>query len=452
MKKITIIMPTYNQSKYIQEAIDSVLSQTFKNFELIIVDDGSTDETPKIIDEQTDPRISIIHKKNGGTGSALNIGFDIAMGDYETWLASDNKYHHKALEEMYNILESRKDVDFVYCNCEIMIMSRDGNFINSRKNYNEEVSMIWDAHKYYERHNIGVIWLWRKELRIKAGDYFIVDPCEDYEMVTRMIEAGGQFHYYPKVLGFHRRHNQNLSYKLTQEDLYIHDLIKRMVKKRDNIKTNKPSDVPLEKKLTKIYNEFGWGGKESRSGSGSDVIQTKELIAQLPKFLKRINARKIIDAPCGDWNWMKRTIQEIEFDSYIGIDIIDEEIERNKKEYATSKIHFKKMNLIEDELTDMADVIICRDMFNHLTFEHIEKILLNFYNSDSRYVLMTNFTKSYPNVDLSIKSEGIHWRPIDFTKPPFNFSSPLETLNERCPEESFEDKELALWKLRRSFQ
>jgi len=257
MKKISIIMPTYNQDKFIEESINSILNQTFKNWELIIIDDGSTDDTKNILAKQNDPRIQIIHKENEGTGSALNMGFEIATGEYETWLASDNKYYPNALQDMFDILESKKDIDFVYCNCEIGVMDSTGLGEVTRKNYNSEVPMEWDAHKFYDHYNIGVVWLWRKELRISAGKDFILEPCEDYEMTTRMIEAGGQFYYHPIVSGWHRRHNENLTRKLVTTSQYIPNLHRRMIKKRDELALKKlpPSPEKVKKFITLEMNK-----------------------------------------------------------------------------------------------------------------------------------------------------------------------------------------------------
>ena len=248
LKKISVIIPTYNQAKFIEESIESILAQTFKNWELIIVNDGSTDNTKDILDRQIDPRIKIIHKENGGTGSALNLGFENATGEYETWLASDNKYYPNALQDMFDILETKREIDFVYSNCEIGVMDSKGQNEIQRKNYNSEVAMEWNAHKFYERYNIGVIWLWRKELRISAGKNFITEPCEDFEMTTRMIEASGEFYYHPVVSGWHRRHNENLTKKLLTEGKYIQNLHKRMIRKRDELELQKIPNSPEKTK------------------------------------------------------------------------------------------------------------------------------------------------------------------------------------------------------------
>src|SRR5437899_2495400 len=114
---ISIVLPTYNGSKYIRASIESCLAQTFRDFELIIVNDCSTDDTAKIIGEyvEKDPRIKIIHNQfNKKLPLSLNTGFDIAAGIYHTWTSDDNYYAPNALENLYGLLEKDKTIDFVY--------------------------------------------------------------------------------------------------------------------------------------------------------------------------------------------------------------------------------------------------------------------------------------------------------------------------------------------------
>ena len=90
--KISIIVPVYKVEKYLHKCIDSILAQTFKDFELILVDDGSPDNCGKICDEyaKRDNRIVVVHKENGGQASARNRGINIARGDYIGFVDSDD--------------------------------------------------------------------------------------------------------------------------------------------------------------------------------------------------------------------------------------------------------------------------------------------------------------------------------------------------------------------------
>ena len=113
--ELSIIVPVYNVEEYITECIDSILAQTYKDWELILVDDGSTDNSGKICEEYAlkDSRIKVIHKENGGLSSARNSGLDIAKGEYITFIDGDDFISPDTIEENINILESQKGIDII---------------------------------------------------------------------------------------------------------------------------------------------------------------------------------------------------------------------------------------------------------------------------------------------------------------------------------------------------
>ena len=104
MLKISIIVPVYNVEKYLSRCVDSILNQTFTDFECILVDDGSPDNCGKICDEyaKKDKRIRVIHKENGGLSDARNAGIDIAQGEYIGFVDSDDWIHPQMYEILYN--------------------------------------------------------------------------------------------------------------------------------------------------------------------------------------------------------------------------------------------------------------------------------------------------------------------------------------------------------------
>ena len=101
-KIISIIVPVFNTEKYVKKCIESILCQSYKNIELIIIDDGSTDNSGLIIDEYSmlDSRIKVVHKQNGGQASARNIGLDLAKGDYIGFVDSDDWIEPTMIENM----------------------------------------------------------------------------------------------------------------------------------------------------------------------------------------------------------------------------------------------------------------------------------------------------------------------------------------------------------------
>lgn len=110
---LSVIMPVYNVEDTLKRAVDSVLNQTAKDFELILVDDGSTDNSGKICDElsKTDARIRVIHKVNGGLSSARNVGIDAATGDYISFIDSDDYFERTLFASFFAELDKHPDLD-----------------------------------------------------------------------------------------------------------------------------------------------------------------------------------------------------------------------------------------------------------------------------------------------------------------------------------------------------
>jgi glycosyltransferase involved in cell wall biosynthesis len=120
MPKIAVIIPTYNRANLIGESIESVLRQTFADFEIIVVDDGSTDNTKEVVQSFNDPRIRYEYKENGGVSAARNTGAKMTVAEYITFLDSDDTYLPDALEKMAAFLDAHKEIGFVYGQAHIM--------------------------------------------------------------------------------------------------------------------------------------------------------------------------------------------------------------------------------------------------------------------------------------------------------------------------------------------
>lgn len=142
--KISVIMPVYNSEKYISCAVDSVLNQNFDGFELILVDDGSTDQSGRICDRYAaqDERVKVIHKQNGGICSARNAGIKIAKGEYLAFCDNDDKYLPGLLKDNYE-LAKKYDADIVRFRRKRIKLKENGqteadtNFIPSGVHYFE---------------------------------------------------------------------------------------------------------------------------------------------------------------------------------------------------------------------------------------------------------------------------------------------------------------------------
>ena len=114
---ISVIVPIYNVEKYLKQCLDSIINQTYKNLEIILIDDGSTDNCGKICDDYAlkDNRIKVIHKQNGGLSSARNIGLDTAKGEYIGFIDSDDYIEKDMYENMHNTA-LKTNTKLVICN------------------------------------------------------------------------------------------------------------------------------------------------------------------------------------------------------------------------------------------------------------------------------------------------------------------------------------------------
>lgn len=146
MPKLSIIVPIYNAEKYLSECIESILNQTFQNFELILVDDGSTDSCPRLCDfyEKANSKVKVIHQKNMGVAVARNAGIDMAEGEYITFVDSDDYIDINMYERMISVA-IKYTCDLVVCDCikespgysEIYTHNIPGGFYNEKK-YQED--------------------------------------------------------------------------------------------------------------------------------------------------------------------------------------------------------------------------------------------------------------------------------------------------------------------------
>ena len=205
-------------------------------------------------------------------------------------------------------------------------------------------------------------------------------------------------------------------------DLYRRYKYQKGVKKKVDDSKNGITD-----KFKSIYEENFWNSSESYSGTGSVIDQTKVIVSALPELFKKYKINTMLDAPCGDFNWMRHV--DISNIKYTGGDIVDSLIQKNKENYSHSNIDFLNVNLLSDEL-DQYDLVFCRDCLVHFSYKDISKAIINIINSGSRYLLTTSFIDRRINFDI----ETGDWRPINLQKSPFNFPKPIEIIIEKCTE------------------
>ncbi len=163
MPKVSIITPVYKVEKYLSKCIDSILAQTFKDFELFIVDDGSPDSCGAIADEyaEKDPRVHVIHKENGGAPSARNAGIEQATGDYFYFPDSDDWLDEHYIEELYETAE-KTGAKLVVSGYTMEYYENNSNqsykVAVNEENYNTQDKLRDNLHNYFDNMMMAVPW------------------------------------------------------------------------------------------------------------------------------------------------------------------------------------------------------------------------------------------------------------------------------------------------------
>ena len=185
-------------------------------------------------------------------------------------------------------------------------------------------------------------------------------------------------------------------------------------RRRKVLKHDNPED-----RFTAIFDNNFWRNDESISGCGSTLEYTKNLRDKLPILFAENNIKKILDAPCGDFNWMRLVVDETGVD-YIGGDIVAPLIEQNQKTFGRDGVKFIHCDITKDSLPK-TDLMIVRDCLFHLSYQDIQSFLQAFIRSEIPLLL----TSSHLNKDAQFINEDIrsgNYRAIDLFSYPFEFS------------------------------
>ncbi len=214
MDLISVIVPVYKVQDYLEECVDSIKKQTYKNLEIILVDDGSPDNSGKMCDElaKEDERIKVIHKENGGLSDARNAGMDIATGKYITFVDSDDFIPENAIEKMYNPLESN-GADFVTAN--YIYCSEDGTLwekpVFDLEKYKDFKLSIKDYQDSFYILNSSV-WnkMFRKSFLDEIGVKFAKGlPAEDAIFSMNCFVRSKNVYYVQDVVYYYRQRGNN---------------------------------------------------------------------------------------------------------------------------------------------------------------------------------------------------------------------------------------------------
>ena len=210
--KISVIVPVYNVEAYLGACVESIFNQTLKDIEIILVDDGATDNSGKLCDEyqKKDERIKVIHKQNGGLSSARNAGLEIAKGKYVTFLDSDDLYLPKSCELLYNEIEKHR-ADYVignYQNCDEDGTPWKNPVFNTEKYKNFKLS-ITDYHdSFYVMNSSACNKIFRKSFIDKLNLRFVDGAiAEDTIFTTYCFIKSTKVYYFNDVIYLYRQRN-----------------------------------------------------------------------------------------------------------------------------------------------------------------------------------------------------------------------------------------------------
>jgi hypothetical protein len=189
-----------------------------------------------------------------------------------------------------------------------------------------------------------------------------------------------------------------------------------------------PIELGSRDVFAKIYTANLWGNAETRSGDGSSVAGTADLRAALRELICDRGVRVLLDAPCGDFNWMSRA--DLESVQYIGADVVDQVILSNRRSFESPSRQFVVADVVRDPLP-AADLILCRHLLIHLSFRQGVAALENFRRTGARYLLVTTNPTLAENREI-VETGG--FRPVNMERAPFSLERPLESLADaQCP-------------------
>lgn len=196
-EKVSVIMPIYNVEKYLRESIESVLNQTYGNFELFLVDDGSPDNCPKIIDEyaQMDKRIIAIHQDNAGVDAARNNAIDRANGKYIAFIDSDDAYEKKYLELLVNAIE-KNSCDMSVCSFIPFGIENPPKF----KTISEQTVDRNSAVELLLGYNSVNGYVWNKLFKRELIDEHNIRFQDGYWACDDVLFAGSYMHYCKNIV------------------------------------------------------------------------------------------------------------------------------------------------------------------------------------------------------------------------------------------------------------
>lgn len=268
---ISIIMPAYNGERFIRQAMDSVVSQTYSDWELIVIDDGSEDGTAEIVSEYHDSRIQYVYQQNQGQAAALNYGLELAKGEFITTLDVDDWYTPESLYDRVKFLENHPEYgavigDGFHCDVEGKPLMR---FSENRAKF--EMGDVYDvliANPIFSTGGNVVV-------RKSAFDTYHIRYdkeifwCQDWDVYIRLAEHI-KFGFIDTICLWYRMHEENMTMRDSSRDKRIKSLLKTKMK---ILSSSRYTQVPTENKVAFFYGVL-LGFLSERPADQKEIIET----------------------------------------------------------------------------------------------------------------------------------------------------------------------------------
>jgi len=255
MPKVSVNIPCYNSAPFIKATLESVLNQTYKDFEIIVIDDGSTDDTEKIVKSIKDPRIKYLYKVNEGLSKARNRAIDFSIGEYIAFLDHDDLWLPDKLEKQIKLFEDNKGLGLVFSDTYVLKNNKKEN-ATYFKRCKPKKGYIFEELLFGRSNFIPLLTvMMRKNIFKEIGQFkeeYVIG--EEYELFLRAAEKY-EFDYVNKPLATYRIHSGNTSNKKDIFAKETFDILNFWKKQKPSI--FEKNQKKLLKKEADIFSELG---------------------------------------------------------------------------------------------------------------------------------------------------------------------------------------------------
>lgn len=284
--KITVFMPMFNAEKFIGEAVDSILNQTFKDFELLIIDDGSNDQSREIVEKYQDSRIRLyVNERNRGLPYTRNRGLELARGKYLAVMDADDISDPYRLAKQWNYMENHPETVVLASGKDLLteednihdsygIKEKLYSFLFYRTSQQIGINLIFENIISNSTTMIRLSFLMQHKIYYNSQCFVM----QDYELWTQIFANGGQFHILREALVKYRSNQNNITTRTRENVKEKRRMLQRMIQKN----YLQMLGYQLDEKWLKLIEECGKEYEEKQN------IDTNFYLQQLYMFFEKL--------------------------------------------------------------------------------------------------------------------------------------------------------------------